>query len=137
MKSLPSYLDDVTRTRRDCCMLMADWLVENGIPDPMSDRRGTYSSRKEYMRMIKAEGGLLASCSERFGAIGLRETTNPDAGDVVVIKAPIKIARNGAAIYGLTGAICVSKTMCAVVARESALRITCFPIIKAWSWHHA
>jgi hypothetical protein len=131
---LALYLDEATRSHHDCCTFMADWLIKNGLPDPMGDRRGTYFNRREYQRLISGEGGVLASCDRRFAAIGLQETLAPKAGDVAIVRAPIA-SKCGFPIFGATGAICVSETMRAVVASDLALAIAGLEIIKAWTFH--
>lgn len=131
---LAAYLDAVTRKHHDCCTFMADWLIENGLPDPMADRRGTYSTPREYMRLIKREGGLLASCNKRLQRIGLHETSAPRAGDVAIVLGPVAV-RRGRAEFGPTCAICVSDAMRAVVSLDVALAIAQLQTIKAWTFH--
>lgn len=131
---LSEYLETVTRRRIDCCVLMADWLVANGFPDPMADRRGTYSTKREYLRMLRSEGGLLASCLKRFSGIGLSETSDPGCGDLAVVIAPIWI-KGGRPVTGQTGAICLSKTMRAVIASDASLAGAELLTIRAWKIH--
>lgn len=133
MVSLPLYLEQAIRCRNDCCTFMANWLVENGLPDPMMDRRDTYSTRREYQRLLSLEGGLLASCEQRFATIGLRVTSSPRAGDIAVVVAPLTI-KKGRAVFGKTGAICVGSQMRAVVASDTALAVAALQTIRAWTF---
>lgn len=134
--TLSLYLESVA-TRRwqygalDCCTFMADWLVTAGMPDPMVDRRGQYANRVEYRRLMRSEGGVVASCTRRFAAIGLRETLNPKSGDVALVLAPAKFGRRIVMIP--TGSICTSSTMRAVVAPDVGVVGATLKTIKAWS----
>lgn len=133
---LASYLEAVSARRweygaLDCCTFMADWLVMNGRPDPMADRRGAYSTRSEYRRLMRGEGGILASCCSRFGAVGLKETRSPQPGDVALVLAPTRIGRR--VLMVPTGSICLSPLMRVVVAPDVALAGAVLPTIKAWS----
>lgn len=136
--TLAAYLEKVTLRHwqygsLDCCTFMADWLVESGLPDPMADRRGTYSTRREYRSAIRSEGGILASCSKRFAAVGLKEASAPEAGDVALVLAPARMGRRIVMIP--TGSICTSPTMRAVVAPDVRLAGAALTTIKAWAIH--
>lgn len=125
--NLSQYMDDAIDRRHDCCTFMSGWLLENGISDPMKDRRGTYSGPDEYLRLLKDEGGILASCARRFAAVGMSVTKSPKAGDVAIVRAPL---------VGATGAICVSETMRAVVASDAALVIAELPDVRVWTFRN-
>ncbi|WP_247366847.1 hypothetical protein [Bradyrhizobium sp. 18] len=112
---------------------MADWLVSNGLHDPMADRRGTYSTRREYRNAIRSEGGILASCVRRFAAVGLKESDEPKAGDVALVLAPARMGRRIVMIP--TGSICTSPTMRAVVAPDVGLAGAPLTTIRAWAIH--
>lgn len=134
--TLGEYLANTTARRWqlgtwDCCVFMANWLIESGLPDPMADRRSTYESPREYRQMLKSEHGLLSSCIQRFSRLGLRETNTPRAGDVAVVMAPFTV-RLGLVASCPTGAICTSATQHAVVASDVALVIAAMPLVKAW-----
>jgi hypothetical protein len=136
MRSLAAYLERVSSRRwqygeHDCCTFMADWIVENGLPDPMCDRRGAYSSNGQYRKLIRQEGGLVASCGKRFAAIGLLETEKPKAGDVALVMVPFGV-RNDRFLWRPTGSICVSSDMRAVIGSGSALVVAPLTTIKAW-----
>jgi hypothetical protein len=130
MTKLADYLEKAAVRKVDCCVFMADWLVENGMTDPMSDRRGTYTPR-QWDALLRSEGGILASCSKRFAAIGLRETDTPKAGDVALVLAPFAV-RAGRVLSRPTGAICTSAMLRAVVARDVVLAIAALPTIRTW-----
>lgn len=125
VSDLPTYLEKVTFRKVDCCVFVADWLVENGLPDPMADRRGTYT-RHQWTFLLESEGGIVAACSKRLAAIGLRETSVPVAGDVALVIVPTGHGTE------TTGAICTSAAMRAVVGVDVALAIATPPTVKAW-----
>lgn len=134
---LSNYLNDVSgRACRygsmDCAILMADWLMRCGWPDPMLDRRGTYSDKPSFRLAIKSEGGLLASCSERFLRIGLKETEMPVEGDVAVVSAPFAI-RHGRALHQPVGAIVLAGGFVALLSWPRGIVGARLPIMKAWS----
>lgn len=133
---LAAYLENASKRRwqygaHDCCTFMADWIIASGLPDPMADRRGTYASVGEYRKLIKGEGGLLASCVSRFAAIGLQASEKPKAGEVALVMAPFAI-RKSKLLWRATGAVCVSERMRAVVGSSAALTVAPFPIVRAW-----
>jgi hypothetical protein len=120
----------------DCSIFMADWVSERIGIDPMPDRRGNYSTEAEYRKLLKTEGGIIASCISRFTAIGMRETLEPKAGDVMLVSAPFAV-RRGQVLRRPTGAICASATHHAVVTGDIGLVIAdrgVLPMIRAWTF---
>lgn len=128
---LEDYLAEVARRWRslDCCRLMADWLVLQGFADPMVDRRGTYSTRGEYRKMLRSEGGLVESCHTRFARIGLVRS-EPRRGAAAVVMAPFAV-RNGRVFWRPTGAVCLSEKLRAVVSIDG-LSMGPLPVLTAW-----
>ncbi|WP_244430943.1 DUF6950 family protein [Bradyrhizobium liaoningense] len=136
--TLADYLDAATKRSwhygtLDCCTFMADWLVALGFQDPMADRRGQYSTRDEYRDLMRSEGGIVASCSRRFGSIGLRETVSPAAGDVALVLAPAPLGRR--VVLVATGSICTGPVMRALVTSDVGLVGAKLETIKVWSIH--
>lgn len=135
--SLAEYLDDVAEQAfrygaHDCATLMADWLVSCGFVDPMSDRRGTYADRREYRLALKSEGGLLASCRDRFARVGLTEACEPKEGDVAVVSAPFAI-RHSRLLRRPVGAIMGRDGFCTVLNWPRGLVGARLPVLAAWS----
>lgn len=133
---LADYLSEVTQRRwqpgtLDCCTFMADWLIRLGYPDPMADRRGSYASKREYQRMLACESGIVPSCTKRFALIGLRETCEPNVGDIALVMAPVVVG-NGY-VFGTVGAICLSNVKRAVVTPDRGLVIADMPTLRAWN----
>jgi hypothetical protein len=120
----------------DCCVFMADWILAVTGCDPIADRRGTYSSNREYRKMLREEGGFVTACAARAAAIGLRETDEPKAGDPMLVSAPIAV-RHGKILRFPTGSICVSESMRAVISADRGLVIArddLLPTVKAWTF---
>lgn len=69
----------------DCSLILADWCVHRGHPDPAIGLRGSYRTELECARLVKRAGGLLRLVSERFAAIGLPLAEEPAAGVIAVI----------------------------------------------------
>ena len=141
MTTLANYLNDVSCRRfaygtTDCATLMADWLVRLGLSDSMADLRGTYSDRKGWRAVSRAERGLLASCRKRFAAVGLVETDKPAAGDVALIMAPVMMRDSSRVVFAPTGAICVDVTRRAFLTSHG-LRIRPMRTFAAWKVPHA
>lgn len=120
----------------DCCIFMADWIFRVTGKDPIADRRGSYSTEREYRQLLRAEGGFVAACGARALAAGLHETEAPKAGDVLLVDAPVAV-RSGRVIRFPTGSICVSERMRSVVSSDCGLVIAgidALPTVKAWTF---
>lgn len=91
MADLGKYLRDQGGKRRqagafDCVTIVADWLMANGLPDPMAHRRGAYDSEEQAQHLIAEAGGLVALFDQFLGAVGVTgRDGEPEAGDVGVV----------------------------------------------------
>ncbi|WP_181529486.1 DUF6950 family protein [Ensifer adhaerens] len=86
----------------DCCMVLADWAVWLGHPDPAPHLRGTYDSDAGFREIIAAHGGvvpLIASCIPASG----KRIQHPSVGDIGVIGSPTNIKRQFGAIHDGSG----------------------------------
>lgn len=138
--SLSDYLSDVSELpfrygALDCCTFMADWLVRRGFADPMADRRGGYATRAEYEACMSDEGGIVRSCRRRFAGVRLARTRSPVCGDVCLVRVPV-LAGQGEVMMGVSGAICVSDQVRAVVTSDAGLVLAPMSIVCAWSSVH-
>lgn len=136
MSELSEYLGEVAGRpcgygRLDCAILMADWVMRRGWPDPMPDRRGTYASEREYRAAIRSEGGLVASCGRRFARCGLVPTAAPDEGDVALVLAPIA---KGRAIPA--GGIVMASGLVALLDWPRGIVGARLPVVAAWGIGH-
>jgi hypothetical protein len=124
---LADYLGAV-RDRRwrpgefDCGVFMADWVKRLTGIDPIADVRGRYDSERQFLRILRREGGFEVACAARLTAIGFRETKTAAAGDIVVVLAPYTI-RRGKLQRRPTGALCVAAGQHAVVTSDIGLVI--------------
>ncbi|MHC2677511.1 hypothetical protein ACVI1J_009674 [Bradyrhizobium diazoefficiens] len=136
---LADYLGEVAARacaygRLDCAVLMADWVVRQGWPDPMPDRRGTYTTERDYRAAVRSEGGLVASCRRRFGHIGLVETVAAEAGDVALVLVPV--ARGGRNVQVPAGAIVLGGGLVALLDWPRGIVGVHRPTVAAWSVAH-
>lgn len=86
----------------DCCMVLADWAVWLGHPDPAAHLRGAYDSDEGFRAIITAAGGvpaLVATCVPTSG----KRIQHPSAGDIGVIGSPTNIKRQFGAIHDGSG----------------------------------
>ena len=138
---LSEYLASLTRRRwqpgvLDCGVFMADWVIRLCGRDPIADVRGTYSTEKQFLKIVRGEGGFQKACETRLKAVGFRETLFPRSGDILTVKAPYAI-RKGEVQTRPTGAICVSEILRAVITSDLGIVIAgddCLKKIKAWSF---
>lgn len=140
--TLADYFASLLRRRwqpgiLDCGVFMADWVRELTGHDPIADVRGTYSTEKQFLRIVRAEGGFEASCAARLIAAGARETETPQAGNIMTVRAPYKV-RRGKVMMRPTGAICAGPDAHAVMTSDLGLVIAGndrLPMMKAWTFH--
>jgi hypothetical protein len=71
----------------DCCLFMADWILERRGVDPAGALRGAYSGPRQALRIIRAAGGLRSLAAALAHSAGLPARTGvvcPD--DVAVVQ---------------------------------------------------
>lgn len=119
----------------DCGVFMADWVVALCGRDPIADVRGTYSTEREFLRIVRREGGFEKACESRLMKVGFRETAVPQHGDIMTVLAPYA-RRRGKIQRRPTGAICVNAEMRAVITSDLGVVISggdSLPVLKAWT----
>lgn len=142
MPSSPALADYLAslRARRwqpgvlDCGVFMADWVMALCGRDPIADVRGSYATEKQFLRIVRHEGGFVASCGARLTRVGFVETLQPRAGDLCAVLAPYA-SRRGKLQRRPTGAICVDAVRRAVVTSDLGIVIAgeaALPLLKAW-----
>ncbi len=72
----------------DCTLFGADWIVQRIGRDPAETWRGGYATARECRDLLDSHGGLLAIVRDSLAMIGLRETDDPQTGDVGIVRAP-------------------------------------------------
>lgn len=73
--------------RHDCCLWLADWVLEQRGIDPAADLRGRYSTARGCARILKRAGGVAKIVGRCATIAGLAPTTDPQPGDVGVVIA--------------------------------------------------
>jgi hypothetical protein len=145
MADIPALSDYLASLRKrkwqpgllDCGVFMADWVRLVCGRDPIADVRGTYSTEEQFDSILEYEGGFLASCRKRLSAVGLRRTRSPQAGDIMVVKAPYRVV-GGEIQRRPTGAICVSGNSRAVITSDIGIVIAGnhdLPALRAWTFN--
>src|SRR6266403_456887 len=91
--ALADYLASLRQRRwqpgvLDCGVFMADWVMLLCGRDPIADVRGSYRSEKQFLRIVRREGGFEAACAARLARVGFSETEFPIAGDLMTVLAP-------------------------------------------------
>lgn len=86
----------------DCCMVLADWAVWLGHPDPAAHLRGTYDSDEGFRAIIAAAGSVPALVAKCVPASGKR-IQHPQRGAIGVIGSPSNIHRQFGAIHDGSG----------------------------------
>jgi hypothetical protein len=138
---LADYLASLRKRRwqpgiLDCGVFMADWVVQICGADPIADVRGSYSTEREFLRIVRGEGGFENSCASRLTAVGFVETRVPSQGDIMTVLAPYA-KRKGKIQRRPTGAICVSDKMRAVITSDIGVVISneaALPMLNAWTF---
>jgi hypothetical protein len=83
----------------DCCIVLADWAVALGHPDPASHLRGRYDSDDGFRQIIAAAGGAVPVVERCVKKIGGERVDRPLPGAIGVIGSPHNIERQWGAIF--------------------------------------
>lgn len=70
----------------DCVLMVSDWVVECGHPDPAAPFRGRYRTALGRERIVRREGGMLAVMRGGARRAGLAEAERPVPGDVGLVE---------------------------------------------------
>lgn len=117
----------------DCGVFMADWVFAITGIDPIADVRGRYQTERQFLRIVRAEGGFEQACARRLAGCGFVETLQPAAGDIAMVLAPYAV-RRGRIQTRTTGAIAVDGTRRAVITSDLGLVISPLRTLKVF--HH-
>jgi len=71
----------------DCTLFCGGWPVFRGQPDPGEGIRGTYSTEREALMIVRRAGGMEAFIGERLSRIGWKRVEEPQDGDIGVVHA--------------------------------------------------
>lgn len=83
----------------DCTLLIAEWVVENGHPDPAADWRGAYDSEASCRALLAARGDLIGHVAACASVIGLTPLHEPEFGCIAVIGSANTPDRQWGAIW--------------------------------------
>jgi hypothetical protein len=83
----------------DCTLRVADWVAENGYPDPAAVWRGTYETEAECRALLVARGGLIGHVQACASDIGLKPIYEPEFGCIAVVGAGCNSDRQWSAIW--------------------------------------
>lgn len=85
--------------RRDCALVLADWLIANGIGDVASDLRGAYGTEAECKALLAARGGLVRVVAACAAETRLKPAHEPRLGAVGVIGSAANANKQWGAIW--------------------------------------
>lgn len=118
--TLGEYLTEAARRKYaigtwDCAVFPADWVMNNGHPDPLADWRGQYAT-DDF-----GEAGLIDLFADGADAAGLAATDVPREGDVGIISL---LGRQAGAIFtGRRWAVVAQRGLaCASLSPDCVLR---------------
>ncbi len=83
----------------DCCMVPADWAIENGHGDLMALERGQYDDEAGASLVIVRRGGLFPMVSDGCARVGLTPVEEPSRGVIAVIGSLLTPTRQWGAIW--------------------------------------
>jgi len=83
----------------DCTLLLADWVVENGHPDPAAGWRGTYDSEASCKALLEPRGWLIGHVADCAEAVCLSRLHEPEFGAIAVIGSRSNPDRQWGAIW--------------------------------------
>lgn len=83
----------------DCTLLIADWVLANGYPDPAVDWRGKYSNEAECAALLAERGGLSEVVRACALTAGLKPVQEPHFGCIAVVGSKSRPERQWSAIW--------------------------------------
>lgn len=89
----PHPADPQQRCYNDCMTFCSSWILANHGVDPAAESRGTYSTELGAARLIAKRGGAVPLMAHTLEPLGFIRTTDPQTGDVGIIKAISEIDR--------------------------------------------
>lgn len=106
---------------RDCVLWAGAWIARRHGRDPGVAFRGTYATQDECRSIVELNGGMLALLKRELARFGLQETTDPQPGDIVLVKV-------------LKHQVCAIKTPRGVAFKTpTGVAVAKLPTLAAWS----
>lgn len=90
-------------SRVDCCLVLAEWAMWLGYPDPASHLRGTYLPGQGQIDVLAMSGGAVELVTQCAGRLGLCCTEVPREGDIGVVGSAHNITRQFGVIHDGAG----------------------------------
>jgi len=87
----------------DCCLVLAEWAIWLGYPDPAAHLRGAYQPGQGQIDILAARGGaieLVRACAE---TLRLSSIYTPQVGDIGVVGSAHNITRQFGVIHDGAG----------------------------------
>lgn len=106
---LSSFLDAYERKpwspggQVDCCLILAEWAIWLGYPDPIAEYRGTYSQGQGQVDMLQRHGGALPLVQSVALSVGATPVDHPAAGCIGVVGSLKNITRQFGVIHDGAG----------------------------------
>ena len=85
--------------RVDCCLIIAEWLIWLGYPDPAVHLRGTYGAGQGQADVLAAHGGASALIESCVMPLGARRVTLPQCGDFGAVGSSSCLTRQFGVIH--------------------------------------
>ncbi len=83
----------------DCCLVLAEWAIWLGYPDPIPEYRGTYSQGQGQIDMLERHGGALPLVQSVALSIGASPVERPSCGCIGVVGSLKNITRQFGVIH--------------------------------------
>lgn len=108
--------------KNDCVIFAADCVLRLTGFDPAERWRGSYSTEKEAVVLLRRHGGVTGFVNEGLGFRGTRETLTASRGDVVVCKTS----------WGVMAGIVDDSGEKIAVPQTNQKTLVRFPLSEAW-----
>jgi hypothetical protein len=106
----------------DCAMVLADWAIASGHPDPFIDYRGAYRTEEGWKAIVTPRGGMLPLVSEVLSRTQIAPVAVAVRGVIAVIGSPSHPLRQWGAIHdGARWQVRLEQGFTAVTARPLSL----------------
>lgn len=113
----------------DCCCFASEWIEARTGLDPMATFRPHYRSRASALALFERRGGLCAVMSERMAEMGFRPTSEPDHGDVGIVRAPVRTNADILTLREVAAIMVSSRWIC---RSQQGIASAPFELVKAW-----
>lgn len=85
--------------RVDCCLVLAEWAMWLGYPDPVAHLRGTYAAGQGQIDILADHGGAVSLIEAAALSLGAQRISDPMEGDFGVVGSVSNITRQFGVIH--------------------------------------